>query len=36
MGNSEAMVRKHYLEIVDSRAARDWFDSGSISLTKPD
>jgi integrase len=36
MGNSEAMVRKHYLEIVDSRAARDWFDSGSISLKKPD
>lgn len=32
MGNSEAMVRKHYLEIVDSKAARDWFDSGSIRL----
>jgi integrase len=35
MGNSEAMVRKHYLEIVDSKAARNWFDSGSISLKKP-
>lgn len=34
MGNSEAMVRKHYLEIVDSKAARDWFDSGSICLKK--
>lgn len=32
MGNSEAMVRKHYLEIVDSKAARDWFDVGSIRL----
>ena len=34
MGNSEAMVRKHYLEIVDAKAARDWFDSGSIRLPK--
>ena len=34
MGNSEAMVRKHYLEIVDSKAARDWFDTGSIRLKK--
>lgn len=32
MGNSEAMVRKHYLEIVDAKAARQWFDSGSILL----
>jgi integrase len=32
MGNSEAMVRKHYLEIVDAKAARNWFDTGSIQL----
>lgn len=32
MGNSEAMVRKHYLESVDGKAARDWFNSGSIRL----
>jgi hypothetical protein len=32
MGNSEAMVRKHYLEIQDAKAARDWFDVGSIRL----
>jgi integrase len=36
MGNSEAMVRKHYLEIVDARAARNWFDTGSILAKKPD
>jgi integrase len=30
MGNSEAMVRKHYLEIQEAKAARDWFDCGSI------
>lgn len=35
MGNSEAMVRKHYLETVDAKAARQWFDTGSIPPKKP-
>lgn len=36
MGNSEAMVRKHYLEIVDAKAARQWFDTGSILAKSSD
>jgi integrase len=28
MGNSEAIVRAHYLEMVDARAARTWFQIG--------
>lgn len=35
MGNSEAVVRAHYLEIQDQKAAKKWFDSGSIFLKKP-
>jgi len=36
MGNSEAMVRKHYLEMQTPKAAREWFNTGSISPKKPD
>jgi integrase len=36
MGNSEAMVRKHYLEMQTAKAAREWFKTGSIWPIKPD
>jgi integrase len=36
MGNSEAMVRKHYLEMQTLKAARDWFNTGSILPKNPD
>jgi len=34
MGNSESIVRRHYLEVVDDAAAKRWFDGGSIRPKK--
>ena len=35
MGNSETVVRRHYLEVQDQPTAVEWFDGGSISAKTP-